>query len=171
MAYEPEFRGGVRVAVGDVNGDGVNDVITTPGPGHVVTVRVFDGRNSTNVLSQFDAYAPTFRGGGFVAAGRFGRGRGMDIVTGAGAGGGPHVRVFEGMRRALRGEFFAYDQAFQGGVRVAVREATDGTPEIITSPGPGAPAIVRAFDARDRRMRFEFNAYGPFIGGAFIAGR
>jgi hypothetical protein len=171
-AYEPTFRGGVRVAVGDVNGDGVNDIITIPGPGRPVTVRVFDGRNVANILSQFDAYDPAFGGGGFVAAGRFGRGPGVDVVTGAGAGGGPHVRVFDGRRGNLLGEFFAYDRSFQGGVRVACRDVTgNGQADVITAPGPGMPAVIRAFDGRDRRLRFELTAYGAFTGGAFVAGR
>jgi hypothetical protein len=171
MAYEPTFLGGVRVAVGDVNGDGANDVITIPGPGRPVTVRVFDGRNVANVLSQFDAYGPDFTGGGFVATGRF-RGRGADIVTGAGAGGGPHVRVLDGMRGTLIGELYAYDRNFLGGVRVACRDVTgDGVPDITTAPGPGSPAVIRVFDGRTRQFRYEFNAYADFIGGAFVAGR
>jgi hypothetical protein len=171
MAYEPTFRGGVRVAVGDVNADGATDVITVSGPGRPVFVRVFDGRNVANVLAQFDAYAPDFTGGGFVAAGRF-RGRGADIITGAAAGGGPHVRIFDGQRGTVLGEFFAYDRNFAGGVRVASRDVSRaGVPDVVTAPGPGMPAVVRAFDGRSHRPRFEFTAYGDFVGGAFVAGR
>src|SRR5262249_13745666 len=42
-AYDPHFLGGVRVATGDINGDGVDDIITAPGPGGGPDIRVFDG--------------------------------------------------------------------------------------------------------------------------------
>ena len=40
-AYSPVFRGGVRVATADINGDGVSDIITAPGPGGGPDIRVF----------------------------------------------------------------------------------------------------------------------------------
>ena len=42
-----------------------------------------------------------------------------DIITGAGPGGGPHVRVWNGATFAEFGGFFAYDPSFPGGVKVA----------------------------------------------------
>jgi hypothetical protein len=173
LPYEQNFRGGVQVALGDINGDGVPDFITTPGPGRPVLVRVFDGRNPANVLGQFDAYDLRFVGGAFVAAADLhGDGR-AEIITGAGANGGPHVRVFTGANGRLLSEFFAYDQQFLGGVRVACRDVTgDGIPDIITAPGPGGPPLIRAFDGRNQRQLFEFSAFDPqFVGGAFVGSR
>ena len=41
-----------------------------------------------------------------------------DIITGAGPGGGPHVKVFNGNDLKLLQSFLAYDANFQGGVYV-----------------------------------------------------
>jgi hypothetical protein len=65
-AYEPGFTGGVRVAVGDVTGDGRADIMTGPGPGRAPEVRVFEGPTAA-FLSNVVAYAPSFAGGVFVA--------------------------------------------------------------------------------------------------------
>jgi hypothetical protein len=80
-------------------------------------VRVFDGGTLAEVQSFFP-YDPGARGGvlvGAVYANRDGR---ADLVTGAGPGGGPHVRVFDGGTLAELQGFFAYDPAFLGGVFV-----------------------------------------------------
>ena len=43
FAFSPNFKGGIRVAAGDVNGDGVDDLIAGAGSSGGARVRVFDG--------------------------------------------------------------------------------------------------------------------------------
>src|SRR5436190_1885991 len=82
------FQGGIRVAMGDVNGDGLPDVITAPGPGGGPLVKVFSGVDGS-LLVAFNAYDSAFQGGVFVAAGDVtGRGK-ASIITAPGEGGGP----------------------------------------------------------------------------------
>ncbi|MBI2644727.1 hypothetical protein HYW94_00935 [Candidatus Uhrbacteria bacterium] len=53
FAYEKKFRGGVAVAVGDVFGTGLPQIITAPGPGRAPEVRVFyfDGKQYGKTFS------------------------------------------------------------------------------------------------------------------------
>src|SRR5262249_2542116 len=145
FAYAPTFLGGVRVALGDVNGDGVPDIITAPGHGGGPDIRVFSGATG-QLIREFMAYDPRFTGGGYVpAAALKGDGK-VEIITAADHGGGPDIRVFDGATGNLILEFMAYDPRFTGGVRLATGDVNgDGVPDIITAPGVGGGPDVRVF--------------------------
>ncbi|QDU63081.1 FG-GAP repeat protein [Planctomycetes bacterium Pan216] len=185
-AFDPSFQGGVRVAVGDVNGDGVDDIIASAGAGAGPHVVVVDGTKLDQVsesgridesalLASWFAYDETFQGGVFVAAGDV-DGDGLEeVITGSGNSARPHVRVFDAEQGASQipgdvGSFFAYDASFLGGVRVAAGDLDgDGTEEIITAPGEGAAPHVRAFE-RDLSLAANFFAYDEsFRGGVFVS--
>jgi hypothetical protein len=172
FAFDPSFLGGVSVTVADVNGDGFPDLILGAGPGGGPHVKVFDGQDG-HLVRSFMAYDPSFHGGVFVAAGDIaGDGR-IDIVTGAGPGGGPHVKVFQGADLTLLESFFAYDPAFTGGVSVAVAEVNgDGKADLITGAGPGGGPQVKVFQGTDLTLLQSFFAYDPgFLGGVSVTGR
>jgi hypothetical protein len=120
MAYDPGFTGGVSVAA--VTGR----IVTAPGPGGGPHVKVFDG-GGTPQGGGFMAYDPGFTGGVSVGLGNLDNDLAAEIVTGAGPGGGPHVKVFrQDGAMPFGGGFFAYDPGFHGGVEVAVSVAANG---------------------------------------------
>ncbi|MBI3928016.1 MAG: FG-GAP repeat protein [Armatimonadetes bacterium] len=170
FAFNPEFQGGVRVAVGDVDRDTVPDVVTAAGAGGGPHVKVFSGADGSEIRSFF-AYAPGFAGGVFVAAGDVNGDGAADIVTGAGAGGAPHVKVFSGINGAELSSFFPYDPTFAGGVRVAAGDVDgDGRADIITGAGPGGTPHVKVFSGATGGEILSFLAFdAAFAGGVFVA--
>jgi hypothetical protein len=177
-AYDPGFTGGVYVAVGDVNHDGVPDIITGADAGGGPHVKVFDGASLRNgkvvVIDSFFAYAASFAGGVRVAAADINGDGFADIITGAGPGGGPHVKVFSGKDLSVIRSFYAYDGAFAGGVFVAAGDVNhDGQQDIVTGPGLGGGPHLRVFDGSTNGALIEetmaFNPGTPG-GGSFIGG-
>jgi lysophospholipase L1-like esterase len=187
LAY-PGFLGGVRVAACDFDGDGVDEIVTGPGPGggpHVRVMQLDSSGNPIGDLASFFAYPPAFTGGVFVACGDIDGDMVPEIVVGAGRGGGPHVRAFRydpgqpGGVADAGVTFFAYSPAFAGGVEVAVGNVDDdpqGRSQIITGAGRGGGPHVRVFAHSSGvpggvvETGVSFFAYSPgFTGGVHVA--
>ena len=99
--------------------------------------RGFQSRRLTPI--QLFAYGAAFTGGVRVATADVDGDGVQDIITAAGAGGGPHVKVFSGVDAHLLASFFAYTPSFSGGVYVAAGDVnSDGKAEIFTGPEPAA---------------------------------
>ncbi len=147
---ESTFTGGVTVATGDVNRDGVDDIVVGTGVGGAPRVVVIDGSTKA-VIADFFAYESTFRGGVNVATGDVNGDGFADVLIGSGVGGGPRVRVVsgDGITSATQvgiADFFAYEDTFRGGVNVGSGELTGGKfADVIAGAGFGGAPRVRVF--------------------------
>ncbi len=158
FAYDEKFRGGVNVAAGDIDNDGLAEIIVAPASGMETLVKIFDFTG--HMRFKFLAYADNFTGGASLAVGDVDGDSQADIVTGAGFGGGPHVRIFN-RQGQIKQQWFAYDAKFRGGVNVAVGNLSgDINKEIVTTPGPGGGPHTRVFNWQGK-VQAQWFAYEP----------
>ncbi|MBX3398816.1 MAG: cadherin domain-containing protein [Gemmataceae bacterium] len=151
--FEASFTGGVYVAAGDLDGDGIADLVITPDEGGGPRVRVFNGANFQLMADFFGIDDENFRGGARAALGDLTGDAKADLVVAAGFGGGPRVAGFDGAAIAtgqavkLFNDFFAFEQSLRNGVFIAVGDLDgDGRAEIFAGGGPGGGPRVIAFD-------------------------
>ncbi len=181
-AFAPEFGGGATVMAADFSGDGQADLAVGAGPGGGPHVKVFDlstGETIPGPLGSFYAFDSGFSGGANVGTDYLtgdvsGDGR-PDLVVGAGPGGGPNVRVFDGVSGAMIRDFQAFDASMNAGVRVTTAFVNDDQyADIVVGTGPGPTSQVKVFDgATSAELASPMSPYTPFgptsTGGVSVA--
>ena len=179
VPFGSRFKLGANVAVGDVNGDGFDDVITGAGAGGTPHVRVFSGggiggvsptdptSQADVILNFFAGFSTSFSGGVRVGAGDLGGDRTTaEIVATAGPGGASHTIVYStprpgdppvgSLQPTRLSQFFAFPTSYRGGSFATVGALTNNRDstgllygDIIISKGSRGPAEVRVFRLLD----------------------
>jgi hypothetical protein len=181
---DPNFRGGARAAVGDINGDGTGDLIVAAGFGGGPRVAVFDGKsigpNPVKLFGDFFAFEPTLSNGVFVAAGDLNGDGYADLIAGGGPGGGPRVLVLSGKdlmsgTKTPLANFFVGDPNSRGGVRVAVADLDgDNQADLVVGSGTGNGSRVTSYLGKNITAngtppeQFGFDAFPGYTGGVFV---
>ena len=159
---DPNFRGGTRIAVGDVNDDGTPDLVVAAGYGGGPRVAVFDGTtllsgNPTKLVNDFYVFQSSsetsLRNGLYVAVGDVNGDGYADLIFGAGIGGGPRVLVLSGkiliqdgaaaaLAAPLANFFVGGSDSSRSGVAVAVTtDANDGVADIVAGLPAGTISV------------------------------
>jgi len=172
---------GVRVATGDFNGDGNDELVTAAGNGLPVQVYALDPDGK--VGSMIDAAVVFGSRGVFVAAGDVNNDGRDELIVSAGAKKPPTVRIYSDTNSDgkvfdnLTDQFFAFGSGFKGGVRVAAGNTNNtGGAEVITAQASLGRQVKVWSDANaDRKVSDNpvletFNVYGSgFRGGVNVA--
>ena len=143
---DARFRGGVRVAVGDVDGNPLTlEIVTAPGPGRLGQIRVFDLAGVEKPGFRLLPFGSSYTSGIELAIGDVdGDGRG-DLVAAASRGRGSVVTALSTgsafVPNAQR-SFTAFAAPYTGGATVAVA----GVNRIVVGSGIGMRPTVRTYD-------------------------
>lgn len=160
------FAGGVRVAAGDLTGDGVPDVVVAMGPGGGL-VRIFSGADASQIDGGYP-FGSDFTGGIHVAVADVdGDGR-ADVIAGQGAGGGD-VRIYSGADRSLLASGAPFGASYTGGVHVAAGDVTgDSHADVIVGQELGG--MARVFSGTDYSIVASHFPYGAmYAAGVHVA--
>jgi hypothetical protein len=153
----PTYQHGVRVAVGDINGDGRPEIVTAPGTNGFTELKVFDGRSFNQVESLLPFKDGAWWAGAYVATGDTnGDGR-AEIVEGLDAGCCTTLHVLDGKNGDDLSGWFPYGDRSEVGARVASADVNgDGKAEVLAVPlgssrvsiyGAAGGAAIRSIDA------------------------
>ena len=165
--FDPNFQGGVDVATADFDGDGIDEIIVSAGPGAGPHVRVL--KLNGQVLAEFYAYDVGFTGGVSVTAGDIDGDGIPEIITGAGPGGAPLVRAFK-LNGTVVSNFLVYAPDFRGGVDVASGDVIgDSKAEIVTANGAGESGMVRVLDKNGNELSRIYAYGGEYRGGVRVS--
>lgn len=133
FAYGKEYRGGVNVAVGDLNGDGTAEIVAGAGVGGGPHVRIFN-RDGKLLSAGWFAYDQKFRGGVNVAVGDITGDGKADIITAPGNGAVAEIKIWNDKGQQQGVSWLAFDASNRGGAEVAVTDLTgDGLADIIAT--------------------------------------
>ncbi|HNX11031.1 MAG TPA: putative glycoside hydrolase [bacterium] len=146
----------ISMAVADLDNNGQAEILVGAFKGYAPQVQIFNTQGK--LLGVFLAYDKNFKGGVNIASADMDGDGQKDIITGAGTGGGPEVRVFD-KRGKMLNKFMAYDKRFKGGVYVASADVDgDGKNEIVTSPGATGGPHIKIFNLQGK-IKSQFMAY------------
>ena len=119
--------------------------------------------------ASFLAYQEKFSGGVNLTSADIDSDGSREIITAAGLGGGPHVRIFK-QDGTLVSQFFVFDKKFSGGVNITSGDLDgDGVAEIICAPMGKMSSLVRIFDWHGALLK-EFSVFEDrFKGGVNLS--
>jgi FtsP/CotA-like multicopper oxidase with cupredoxin domain len=153
----PDFYGTPSVAIGDVDADGIYDLIVGAGKGHSPEVVAYSGAPSggkpfSTELARFQAFDAAQTGGVSVASTQI-DGRSADnIIVGSGAGTTDQVRIFSselppvGTAPATFATFAPYGSDTSGvSLAAGFVDFLTGRNSIVTAPGTGAQVKVFSY--------------------------
>lgn len=170
------YRGELRVAGGDFDGDGITDYAVATGAGSVGMVAILNGKDGSFLVSPTQPFGG-YTGGFYLAAGDIDRDGKSELVLALGANFPPLVQTYKvnnGLQ--MQSSFMAFDAAgWRGGIRVAAGDINkDGYADVVVTTGSLLTAVSAYSGATLRngsatRLFADFTPFGALPIGSSVA--
>lgn len=159
--YTANYTGDIRLAVGDLEGDGQAEIIVAPSNGFREPIKFFNLAGD-RLGGDWFPFGTKYAGGYSIATGSLDADRPYRIVVGSGNEQEPTVAIFTNKLKK-ESSFFAFEKKFRGGLRLAFGDVNkDGTSEIVVAPASQKKPLIRIFDPKGKLLQKEFSAFTSF---------
>ena len=160
FAYEPNFTGGVKVAIIKYQNESERKIITAPQSNFKPQIKIFDYHG--NLLKEFLTFEENYLGGLNLAVADV-NGDGFEEILVTKAVAGSQVRIFN-QEGNLLSQFEAFDITIQGLNLAAADIDNDGQAEIIVAPTNNSEGKVKIFDDLGN-LKKQFTAFETTYNG------
>lgn len=153
----PGYTGNLNVAMGDLDGDGVLDLLVGAGKDHAPEVVAYAGARTNRgpfgtELARFQPFATGMRSGVTVAVAQIDGTTSGNVIVGSGPGAPSEVKVYRsalpaaGAAPAVFAHFTPYPNDASGvSLAAGFVDFATGRDSIVTAPGAGSVAEVKVF--------------------------
>lgn len=158
---------GVDIACGDIDGDGVDEIIVSNKSG-LPQIRIYSQEGKIK-YKEFLAYNENFRDGVNVAVGDINMDGIDEIITSPRSGNNP-IKIFSYDGKILDVSIYPFTTNYHGGVNIVTGDINgDGYEEIIASTSVDVVSEVRIYDNKGELLPIQFTPFASdFFGGPSI---
>lgn len=162
MAYDPKFRGGVKVATGDIDGDGQEEIVTVPASKGGSHVRIFNIEGQ--LKNHFFTLKNYYRGLNLAVC-DLDKDQKAEIIVTPNGDYEPVVFIYNNEGHLIN-RFLAYNKSLRIEVKVTCNDVDgDGENEIITALGLNGEPHVKIFNTKGELEIHWFAFWQKFKGG------
>ncbi|HLD22238.1 MAG TPA: peptidoglycan DD-metalloendopeptidase family protein [Patescibacteria group bacterium] len=164
-AFPSNRKNGAQIAVGDINGDMIDEIIVGSGPGKRSQVKVFT-KNGT-MLSTLYPFNKKFTFGVDVVVCDVNGDAQNELIVGTLAGKRSSIAIFDAITQKRIQYFHPFEKKYTGGIRIATGDVDgDHVPEIIVGTGGERSGEIRVFEIDGTQKEFTMQPFGAAFTGS-----